>query len=80
MRDLCLHKCELLCCYMLAMQQCALHTSEKKYFIEYAHGYVYITKRRYVICGCFLLWERLVDHSTSFVEASQKDEARRAEQ
>ena len=38
--------------------------SEKECFIEYEHGYVYITKRRYVIRIYYLLCETLVEHPT----------------
>ena len=37
----------------------------KKYFTEFEHGYVYITKHRYVIRRCCLLWKTLVEHPTS---------------
>ena len=47
-------------------------TTAKKYFTEYNYGYVYITKHKYVIRRCCLLCETLVEHSTNFVEASQK--------
>ena len=46
--------------------------SEKKYFTEYHHGYVIISKHRYIIRRYYLLCETLVEHPTSFVEASQK--------
>ena len=52
----------------------------KKDFTEYEHGYVYITKHRYVIRRYYLLCETLVELPTRFVEASRKGEARRAEQ
>ena len=46
--------------------------SEKNYFTEYERGYVCITVHRYVIRKYYLLCETLVEHPTSFVEASQK--------
>ena len=43
--------------------------SEKKYFTEYAHDYVYVTKHRYFVRRYYLLCETLVEHPTS--EASK---------
>ena len=46
-------------------------TSEKKYFTENDHGYVYITKHNYVIRRCCLLFETLVEHPTSGVSKNE---------
>ena len=42
--------------------------TEKKCITEYLHGYVYITKHRYVILRSCLLFEILVEQKKCFVE------------
>ena len=44
----------------------------RKYFTENEHGFICITKHKYVIRRYYLLCETLVEHPTNFVEASRK--------